>query len=193
MLRLPPPPSPPNLFAVVAAAVAWFAAPVLPALLWNCKCRNAPRCSKPPRFPMPALRPIPAIPMNPAIPRIPPNAQPVAVRAAPLPQWSTRIARMIVLVVRAALSVSMISMTMTPHVPAAVRLWTITITTRTARFAAALAVHLWIWMMMTRTARFAAALAVQLRIRTRTPRMSACSMRSNPCPLATRPCAAASR
>jgi len=49
------------------------------------------RCSKPPRFPMPALRPIPsqpipAIPMNPAIPRIPPNVQPAAVRAAPLPQ-----------------------------------------------------------------------------------------------------------
>lgn len=44
---------------------------------------------------------------------------------------------MIVLVVRAALSAPMISMTMTPHVPAAVRLWTMTITTRTARFAAA--------------------------------------------------------
>lgn len=99
---------------------------------------------------------------------------------------------MIVLVVRAALSVPMISMTMTPHVPAAVRLWTMTITTRTARFAAALApasptmmttrigrfapalaVRLWIWMMMTRTVRFAVVLAVQLRIRTRTPRMSA--------------------
>lgn len=119
---------------------------------------------------------------------------------------------MIVLVVRAALSVPMISMTMTPHVPAAVRLWTMTITTRTARFAAALApasptmmttrigrfapalaVRLWIWMMMTRTVRFAVVLAVQLRIRTRTLRMSACSTRSNPCPLATRPCAAASR
>ena len=41
-----------DLFAVVVAAAAWSAAPVLPATFsGTCKCRNAPRCSKPPRFP----------------------------------------------------------------------------------------------------------------------------------------------